>query len=218
MNRIVDRLFLDYGNGKNRKALRLSNVVMPEKEKDALLGFHAFTGNDYVSAFFMKGKTTSWKLMLQNEKFINAFSTFGSTCDIEASVFHTLEEYVCQLYGYKTCSVNLVRSMIYNKKILRNNKAPDISLLPPCHTVLNLHTVRAFYVAKMWRSTKLPWFDLPDIVSYGWDEVGNPIWIEEAFPDDITEILVDNQNAEEDDDHFDDGDDEETDDENEEST
>ena len=43
--------------------------------------------------------------MLQNEKFINAFSTFGSTCDIEASVFHTLEEYICQLYGYKTCSV-----------------------------------------------------------------------------------------------------------------
>ena len=57
----LDRLFLDYGNSKNRKAIRLSNVVMPEKEKDALLVFHAFTGNDYVSAFFMKGKTTSWK-------------------------------------------------------------------------------------------------------------------------------------------------------------
>ena len=85
--------------------------------------------------------------MLQNEKFINAFSTFGSTCDIEASVFHTLEEYVCQLYGYKTCSVceditklsgYLVRSRIYNKKMLGNNKAADISLLHPCHTVLKM--------------------------------------------------------------------------------
>ena len=27
----LDRLFFDYGNGKNRKAIRLSNVVMPEK-------------------------------------------------------------------------------------------------------------------------------------------------------------------------------------------
>ena len=96
---------------------------------------------------------------------------------------------ITKLSGY------LVRSRIYNKKMLRNNKAADISLLHPCHTVLKLHTLRAFYVAKVWRSTKkLPWFELPAIVSYGWNEVGNPIWIEEAFPDDVT-MKGDNKTA-----------------------
>ena len=60
-----ERLFLDYGSGKHRKALCLSEITMSDKEKDAFLGFHAFTGNDYISAFFMKGKAVCWKTMLK---------------------------------------------------------------------------------------------------------------------------------------------------------
>ena len=51
-----DCVFIDYGNGKNRKAIMLSNVNMATDLKQALVCFHAFTGKDYVSSFFTKGK------------------------------------------------------------------------------------------------------------------------------------------------------------------
>ena len=35
----------------------LSSVDYSSREKNAIVGFHAFTGNHYVSAFFRKGKT-----------------------------------------------------------------------------------------------------------------------------------------------------------------
>ena len=59
-----ERLSIDYGNGKNRKAINLAGIIMNENEKDALLGFHAFSGNDYISGFFRKGKSRGWKCMV----------------------------------------------------------------------------------------------------------------------------------------------------------
>ena len=32
-----------------------------EQGKEALIGFHAITGNDYISSFFGKGKRKCWK-------------------------------------------------------------------------------------------------------------------------------------------------------------
>ena len=65
-----DWVFIDYGNGKNHKAIKLSNVNMETDFKQALVGFHPFTGNDCVSSFFTKGKTASWKRMVKDEKYI----------------------------------------------------------------------------------------------------------------------------------------------------
>ena len=50
----ADRVFLDYGTGIHRKEMWLSDVDMPESEKKCLIGFYAFTGNDYISSFFPK--------------------------------------------------------------------------------------------------------------------------------------------------------------------
>ena len=97
-----ERLFIDWGCGKNRKAICLSDITMSEREKDALLGFHSFSGNDYISAFFMKGKAVSWKCMLKKEIFVEVFSAFGRTFEFDQSQLLLLEEYVCQLYGYQS--------------------------------------------------------------------------------------------------------------------
>ena len=72
---------------------------MQDKEKDALVGFRGFTGNDYISAFFMKGKC-----MRKKEKFIEAFAHFGVTLNLDESVLNVLEEYICHLYGYRVCA------------------------------------------------------------------------------------------------------------------
>ena len=59
----ADRVFLDVYTGKNRKILHLSDVELSTEEKKALIGFHAFTGNDYVSSFFGKGKLKCWDML-----------------------------------------------------------------------------------------------------------------------------------------------------------
>ena len=48
----AERIWIDYGTGDNRKFLKLNSIDMDEEKKLALLGFHAATGNDYVSSFF----------------------------------------------------------------------------------------------------------------------------------------------------------------------
>ena len=207
-----ERLFVDYGSGKHRKALRLSEINMSDKEKDALLGFHAFTGNDYISAFFMKGKAMSWKCMLKKEDFVQLFADLGATFELEQQALILLEEFVCHLYGYKCMSLNTVRSKLFNKKVSQRKKAPDISLLPPCHSVFRLHATRALYVAKMWRSTPVAWIDMPEITNFSWDNDGTPIWIEDAFPDDVTELLISNEteiNESDEEEDSDDGEDDE---------
>ena len=72
-----DQVFIDYVNEKNRKVINLSNVNIATYPKQALVGFHAFTGNDYVSSFFAKGKTATWKKMVKDEKYIQEFREFG---------------------------------------------------------------------------------------------------------------------------------------------
>ena len=218
IRQFCERLFFDYGSGKNRKAVRLSDINMQNKEKDALLGFHAFTGNDYISSFFRKGKPLAWKCMKKKEKFLEAFAAFGTSWTLNEDYFNILEEYVCNLYGNKIVSVDKVRMKLFNKKVSKNKRAPDISLLPPCKQVLRLHASRAMYVANMWRLTSVAWIDLPNITDYGWETDGSPVWIITAFPDDVTELLVTNIKSTDSEENEDDYDDEDEDEEDEDET
>ena len=51
-----NRVLIDDGFGDNKKVMRLSNKGTENKLVDVLIGFHAFTGNDYISSIFRKGK------------------------------------------------------------------------------------------------------------------------------------------------------------------
>ena len=46
------RVLVDTGNGDNRKKVWLDSITLTSRQQDALIGFHSFSGNDYVSAFF----------------------------------------------------------------------------------------------------------------------------------------------------------------------
>ena len=95
------RCFLDNSTGNNRKGLWLSNVNMNEDAKLSLIGFHAFTGNDYVSSFFRKGKAVCWKVVEKNPRFLQAFKAVGLAWDLMPAIYEVLEEYFCYLYGLK---------------------------------------------------------------------------------------------------------------------
>jgi hypothetical protein len=51
-----DKVYNDYGSGKRRKWTWLKDITLNKDERKALIGFHFFTGNDYVPAFFRWGK------------------------------------------------------------------------------------------------------------------------------------------------------------------
>ena len=44
-------VLVDYGNRKNRKSVWLNSVDLDDNIRAALIGFHTFIGNDYVSSF-----------------------------------------------------------------------------------------------------------------------------------------------------------------------
>jgi hypothetical protein len=85
------RIKFDYGNGTNRKALWLDEIDMARDQCDALIGFHAFTGNDYVSAFFRKGKSLCWKTMIKNDKYLDCFKALGDQWDLSIYLKSTLK-------------------------------------------------------------------------------------------------------------------------------
>ena len=67
-------ILVDNGTGKQRKIINITSSSLKAEEKNALLGMHAFSGNDYVSAFFFgKGKLAFWRTMSKNIEFIRLF-------------------------------------------------------------------------------------------------------------------------------------------------
>ena len=192
-----EHFFIDSGSGKNRKGFRLNQINMDSEVKKSLIGFHAFTGNDYVSSFYNKGKTLCWKVLEKNPKFREAFQDLGSTWELDDKTFDLLNEYVCKLYGYQKKNVNQVRYHLFQKKYEKEEKIIDISMLPPCESVLLLHAKRANFVAKILRSSNEPQVEIPDISMHGWDVNMKIKWLEKEFPDDIEDLLIDSNIDEE---------------------
>ena len=107
-----ERVVLDFNKGKHRKVLRLADVEMTDDEKKALTGFHAFTGNDYTSAFFREGKTFCWKLLHNNAKFLQCFIQLGEDWIPSKELLQSLEQFVCHLFGSRR--VKDVNALIYH--------------------------------------------------------------------------------------------------------
>ena len=74
----------------------------------------------------------------------------------------------------------------------KENNVINLSALPPCSNVLRIHSERANFVAKVWRSSLKNKIDEESFVNLGWDEYGNIWWIDQAFPDDTSGIFFEN--------------------------
>ena len=104
---------LDLGAGSRRKVIKLASIRMSSEHKQSLIGFHAFTGNDYVSSIFKETKDNCWQKLIQNHKFVLMLQQLGNTYDLEEELRQILEEYTCALYGKNKKDVNLVRDEIF---------------------------------------------------------------------------------------------------------
>ena len=99
-------------------------ISIKDYERDTPSGFHSFSGNDYISVLFRKGKKSCWKLLIKNEQFLQAFRQLENTLDFETYVIDKLELYVCCLYGSKKKSVNAARFDMF----IKNNNFHIITL------------------------------------------------------------------------------------------
>ncbi|CAB4006806.1 Hypothetical predicted protein [Paramuricea clavata] len=157
--------FLDYGSGQNRMGLWLNRVDLDKPLKECVIGFHAFTGNDFVSSSFRKGNELCWKVF-------HAFQNLGVNWNLSDAIFDLLEEFVCFAYGDRRKSVNFVRHQMFQAKYKKHSKMVDLSLLPPCQSVLKLHGRRANFVAKIWKSSDEAKVQIPEISRHGWKSTG----------------------------------------------
>ena len=126
------RIYLDYWKGKLQKGFWLHHLNIDEQLKIPLIGFHAFTGNDYISSFFKKRKSVCWKAMNKNQIFVEAFRQFWDSWYLSDDITTVLEHFTCALYGYpRERSINEVRTKLFEKKYVKNGKVIDMALLPP---------------------------------------------------------------------------------------
>jgi hypothetical protein len=79
----------------------------------AVLGLHAFSGNDHVSFLSKKGKDKCWKLFEKNETFETCYANFGVEPVLQENDFQILQEFVSLLYGVKAKSVDEARWKIF---------------------------------------------------------------------------------------------------------
>ena len=115
---------------------------------ESLIGFHSFTRCDTISAFAGRGKVKPIKLMLKDGKYIKMFCRLGENTNISTGILHSLTEFVCHMYGWKGYdSCDEIRYRMY----CQSSGKISWEHLPPCAEVLQLHTMRANYQARIWR-------------------------------------------------------------------
>ena len=185
------RILVDNGTGKSRKIIDISTSGLSSKEREALGGMHAFSGNDYVSSFFRKGKAKFWKEILNHPEFVDVFSQLGTFNAVTPDLQIELERFVCILYGYpKYSSVNQVRKCMFINKFQKEHKTMELCNLPPCLENLLLHISRSNYVANIYERADRLNICLDNPCEHGWDEKGIAVWSTESFPEDVADLLL----------------------------
>ena len=73
----------------------------------ALIGMHAFTGCDTVSAFAGKGKAKALKILRRNREDQDIFLKLCQEWDMSSGLMDKLETFTCLLYALKASSIKV---------------------------------------------------------------------------------------------------------------
>ena len=198
----LGQCYIKKGHGSQTRIIEVSAVVNNLvkqlnpgiREQDfiqAIIGYHALTGCDTVSAFSGKGKWKPLQLIMKNNNYVKAMMTIGDTWQVSDDTFNAVEQLVCHLYGKNIQNVDLLRYDLYCAK----GGKVEPEALPPCRSSLRLHIERANYQAAIWRraTTALPVIQSPH--GHGWkvSESANTVefvWLgSKLAPEEVLELL-----------------------------
>ena len=71
--------------------IMVNSINISDEQRSAIIGFHDFTGNDYVSSFFLKGQKRCLEVAIKSLLFLVAFAALGNDLKFEKQVISTLE-------------------------------------------------------------------------------------------------------------------------------
>lgn len=139
--------------------------VLGENNCRALIGLHAFTGCDSVSAFAGRGKVAALKAM-KLPQFSAVLQDLGNQWNLTMEQHRELEAFVCHLYQSKagTRDVNDLRYKLFCAK----KGETESWQLPPCAAALHQHSERANYQAGVWKRCLESCPDIPSPAGHGW--------------------------------------------------
>ena len=165
---IASSLYIKCG-GRNRTKVINVNRVANAFGRDvctAVIGMHAYTGCDSVSAFAGRGKAQALKLVISDKQTRETFIEVGEEWELSPDLLIKLEAVTCKLYGSKstTTTVNDLRYQLFCAK----KGEIESHQLPLCRDCLVKHSQRANYQAAIWKQCLLQDPQVPSPVGKGW--------------------------------------------------
>ena len=161
-------LFKKCGTRNRTRLVDITKVAasIGSKVCKALVGMHACTGCDTVSAFGGKAKLRALQILKGNEEIQDYFIKVGEQWKPPPELQVQLEEFVCQLHAAKPSTTN-IDELRYNLFCARKGGI-ESHQLPPCKDCLQKHILRANYQAGIWKRCLENDPDTPSPVGNGW--------------------------------------------------
>ena len=186
-NLVTGNIFLDNGTSKDRKIFSVSKSNLTNVQKKAVLGLHAFSGNDQNSSFLRKGKVKCWKTA---QRHLDAFAELGRSYSVSNQLQEKIEKLVLYLYGCASMpSVDEARSKIFWDNLRKKKRIVDLAMLPPCRASLNLHLQRSNYIARIWRQASLGEMHEVSALLHGWNPDYTLKWEAVVYPEYVYDLL-----------------------------
>ena len=134
--------------------------------RSSLIGMHAYTGCDTVSAPAGKGKASALKRLTINRDIQDTLLQLGQMWNLSRELIDRLEAFKCRLYALKSSSTN-VNDLRYDMFCAKIGEIQSYQL-PPCRDCLVKHAQRANYQAAIWRRCLEQDPKVPSPVGRGW--------------------------------------------------
>ena len=160
---------------------------------DPLTGFHTFTGNDFTSFFFRKGKNACFKSLNSSSQFKVALAGLGSLWDLSDDIFDVLQNFIVSLYRVKNVNGNEKRHKIFSRKFRDENKTVNMNVLPPWEPAVRLHSERVNYIAATLKRVTINQLNFPNMALHGWNSDKSITWVIDIFPEKIEKMLLENR-------------------------
>ncbi|XP_057314196.1 uncharacterized protein LOC130655456 [Hydractinia symbiolongicarpus] len=190
-NKIGINIYLQIGSGGRKRILSVTKIrdAVGPAIAEALPAFHAFTGNDFTSAFHGIGKVKPYNLLKANEIFQNVFAKLGKSATFDVDLFPHIEQFVCKLYGVSATNTDDARY----KKFCSCKPTPEPQQLPPTRDALLNHCKRVSYITAIVRNSLVANPNLPSPNGHGWNVNGEKleiIWLlRRPAPDALLEMV-----------------------------
>ena len=190
---IPSSIFFKCGTQTRVRYIRSTSIVQALGQNlcSSLLGMHAYTGCDTVSAFAGRGKIGALRIVKEQRSFQEMFDLLGVEWELSDDLFQMLQNFTCRMYSSRpgTNSINELRYRLFCSK--RGNIESD--QLPPCADCLYKHACRANYQTGIWRRSLENCPEIPSPLRHGWIQDENKLgtdWMSgQPAPATVLELL-----------------------------